>query len=383
MAAVLAAPEQDVVLNESNWSQESEGMTGYMRSKIIVEKVIWKFIESDENNKSLSPLTLTSLVPAAIFRPITKGGKLSESLQLVHGLLSGDMKEILNYTISLTHVVQLAEANRKAMEIPEALNERIIIAKDEPMSFIDAADLLRDTFPKFANKVPTKATPPLFAKRGVTADKCRKVLALEIFSIEKDDYIVTYDGTNDPFHPHNLPLVKKLIYTGVIGLSAFSISLGSAIKLNGMINHLRTLSETLLKISSRFSNRYYYSWIISRLQKHFLAVANLDQLIEILAKSNEFFEKKEKQPDQLNQITNNPVTVPDLESDMESNSHIESPHTLWLYLKSAIDKSEGQDITQNNQNVEMSQYGDPFAAMGNDNFLNSFVVDEIFRDIQK
>lgn len=45
---------------------------------------------------------------------------------------------------------------------------------------------------------------------------------------EKDDYIVTYDGTNDPFHPHNLPLAKKLIYTGVIGLSAFSISMGSA-----------------------------------------------------------------------------------------------------------------------------------------------------------
>lgn len=222
-----------------------------------------------------------------------------------------------------------------------------------------------------------------------------------------------------------MPVVEQMIHKSLIfilslmvriKISAFNCNANTTgdhdqklNKLNGMITHLVTLSETLLKISSRFSNRYYYSWIISRLQKHFLTVAKsdsleglvydknmefelltrheyLDQLIEILAKSNELFEKKENQTHQPNQITNNYVTIPDLESDMESNSHTESSQetdTLWLYLKSAIDKSEGQDITQNNQNVEMSQYGDPFAAMENDNFLNSFVVDEIFRDMQK
>lgn len=45
---------------------------------------------------------------------------------------------------------------------------------------------------------------------------------------DREKYTVTYDGPNDPTHPHNWPLRKKILMCACVGLSALSISMGSA-----------------------------------------------------------------------------------------------------------------------------------------------------------
>ncbi|CCG25194.1 hypothetical protein CORT_0H00770 [Candida orthopsilosis Co 90-125] len=45
---------------------------------------------------------------------------------------------------------------------------------------------------------------------------------------DRTPYCVAFDGLNDPYHPHNYPLWKKLMYSASVALAALSLSMGSA-----------------------------------------------------------------------------------------------------------------------------------------------------------
>jgi hypothetical protein len=45
----------------------------------------------------------------------------------------------------------------------------------------------------------------------------------------KDDYVVTYEGSDDPLNPQNLPASKKWLYAVILGLLAFSITFASTV----------------------------------------------------------------------------------------------------------------------------------------------------------
>ncbi|ODV60514.1 polyamine transporter TPO1 [Ascoidea rubescens DSM 1968] len=50
---------------------------------------------------------------------------------------------------------------------------------------------------------------------------------------DKDNYTVTFDGPDDPDHPHNWPLSKKMIICSVLGFDAICVAMGSAIFASG------------------------------------------------------------------------------------------------------------------------------------------------------
>lgn len=50
---------------------------------------------------------------------------------------------------------------------------------------------------------------------------------------DRDPYIVAYDGPDDPMHPHNWSLWKKIRLCAIVALSAFVVSLGSAMFAEG------------------------------------------------------------------------------------------------------------------------------------------------------
>lgn len=45
---------------------------------------------------------------------------------------------------------------------------------------------------------------------------------------DREPYVVSFDGPDDPLHPYNLPFKKKLLYCATVGISALSASMGSA-----------------------------------------------------------------------------------------------------------------------------------------------------------
>lgn len=50
---------------------------------------------------------------------------------------------------------------------------------------------------------------------------------------DREQYVVTYDGPKDPFHPHNWPLSRKLKNSFFLGYSAFIVILGSSMFAEG------------------------------------------------------------------------------------------------------------------------------------------------------
>ncbi|CAD1812004.1 Major Facilitator Superfamily protein [Candida parapsilosis] len=45
---------------------------------------------------------------------------------------------------------------------------------------------------------------------------------------DRTPYCVAFNGLNDPYHPHNYPLWKKLLYSASVAMAALSLSMGSA-----------------------------------------------------------------------------------------------------------------------------------------------------------
>ncbi|KAI5970800.1 hypothetical protein CANMA_000219 [Candida margitis] len=45
---------------------------------------------------------------------------------------------------------------------------------------------------------------------------------------DRNPYCVAFNGLDDPYHPHNLPLYKKMFYSASVAMAALSFSMGSA-----------------------------------------------------------------------------------------------------------------------------------------------------------
>lgn len=67
---------------------------------------------------------------------------------------------------------------------------------------------------------------------------------------DREPYAVSFDGPDDPLHPHNWALSTKILYCGTVGLSALSLTLGSAMFAQGTrdvmeIYHVGATTATL------------------------------------------------------------------------------------------------------------------------------------------
>ncbi|KAK6458477.1 putative transporter [Scheffersomyces xylosifermentans] len=67
---------------------------------------------------------------------------------------------------------------------------------------------------------------------------------------DRSPYVVAYDGPNDPIHPHNFPLWKKVAYSASVGMAALSVSMGSALFAEGSAQlveqfHIGSVTATL------------------------------------------------------------------------------------------------------------------------------------------
>lgn len=230
------------------------------------------------------------------------------------------------------------------------------------------------------------------------------------------------------------------------------------VKLNRLQDLMTSLAQILLNTISRYSNRYYYSWVISRLQKYLLCIVEsnsfeqtiysrqmdfpllnknqyLDELIDIIEKSNMLFTSTDteladdKKSDSYNsEVLNRSIFSPseDLSSELNENvnleytsnsiprlshipivpedriNHLDFPDnngvpllyenidnsqdidSLWLRLMSIKGKNNSeienfdQLLSEQIENLNSFNQG----MEGND-YVNSFIVDEIFKDLSR
>ncbi|EGV63500.1 hypothetical protein PSN45_004219 [Yamadazyma tenuis] len=167
---------EGTIVNDDSWTPEdAKILDGYMKSKILVEKMMWKFIKSSENKRGMS---FTSIAPYMISGPLPWGyRKLVGVMGLIKLYITGGLDVILHYHLNNSDVRDLSKSFVSATNNKEAFNERFLLVEEKEHLMSEIVDILKRDFPaKYSEKVPTAVSPPLTISKITDSSKARRIL---------------------------------------------------------------------------------------------------------------------------------------------------------------------------------------------------------------
>jgi len=138
---------------EEDWSDLSQDLPAYQKSKTLSEKAAWEYVAGEGKGLELSVVN-----PVAVLGPVL-GADYSHSIQIIHRQLDGTMKAVPKIRFAYVDVRDVADLHLRAMELPAANGERFLATTDGALSMLDIANILRDGLGAKAAKVPKKEMP--------------------------------------------------------------------------------------------------------------------------------------------------------------------------------------------------------------------------------
>lgn len=168
------------IFNENDWTNEhhKKDNTPYFKSKTIAEKAAWAFLESDR-----STLELTTVLPGAILGPILEDD-FGTSANIVIKILDGSSPALPQIGFDIVDVRSVADLLIKAMESPQAANNRYI-ASSGYLTFKEIAHILRKQFPD--RKIPTSELPNFAVRLFSNFDATLKPVLIDLGKKRKVD----------------------------------------------------------------------------------------------------------------------------------------------------------------------------------------------------
>lgn len=138
---------------EADWTVSgNKGVNAYSESKTRAEQEAWSLMERAGRRADLATIN-----PGVILGPLLDDDPGTSSI-IVKRLLEGSAPAAPKIAFGVIDVRDVAELHRRAMETPEAGGHRHI-AVERPLRFIEAANILRKSFPDCANKLPRFELP--------------------------------------------------------------------------------------------------------------------------------------------------------------------------------------------------------------------------------
>ncbi|MCW2649197.1 MAG: hypothetical protein JWR32_173 [Mycobacterium sp.] len=130
----------DREFTEDDWTNlDGEGVTPYVKSKVLAERAAWDFIKSDGGHTELSVIN-----PTGTFGPVLSDD-VSASLVVILTLLTASVALMPNISFPVADVRDVADIHVRAMTHPRAAGERFIACCDGgPITMLEAAYILRD-----------------------------------------------------------------------------------------------------------------------------------------------------------------------------------------------------------------------------------------------
>jgi dihydroflavonol-4-reductase len=159
--------------NESSWTNEDNksDITPYYKSKTIAEKAAWDFIKKDK-----SGMELATVCPGAILGPVLEED-FGTSANIVIRLLDGSSPALPNIGFNIVDVRSVADLLIRAMEHPEAANQRFI-ASEGYLKFADIARILEQEYPE--KKIPKKIVPDFIIRLISIFDKSLQPIIIDL-----------------------------------------------------------------------------------------------------------------------------------------------------------------------------------------------------------
>ncbi|WP_334329358.1 SDR family oxidoreductase [Companilactobacillus sp. HBUAS59699] len=144
---------------EKDWSNlAAKNIHPYQKSKTMSEMAAWNFI-----NKQGHGLELTTVNPVGVMGPVLAADYSHSNIQ-IQQLLEGKIKAVPNVDSGYVDVRDVASLHLLAMTSQKAAGERFLATTGETLSMLEVAHILRDSFPQYADKLPTRTMPNIIVK---------------------------------------------------------------------------------------------------------------------------------------------------------------------------------------------------------------------------
>jgi dihydroflavonol-4-reductase len=151
--AVCYGTHKKTAYTEEDWSDLTQNLPAYQKSKTLSEKAAWDFIATAGNGVQLAVVN-----PVGVLGPVL-GADYSHSIQSIHGMLNGTIKGLPQMRFPYVDVRDVADLHVKAMEQPAANGQRFLATSGKALSMLDIATTLRSNLGAKATKVPVKELP--------------------------------------------------------------------------------------------------------------------------------------------------------------------------------------------------------------------------------
>ncbi len=161
--------DDGTVFNEKMWP-ELANIKPYSKSKTLAERAAWNFV-NERKTKNENCFELAVINPGYIMGPLLHNSDCT-SMVVIQKLLERQLPLLPDINFCTCDVRDVALAHIKAMILPDAVNNRHIIASTEECNSMQEFALILDAeFGPRGYNIPTKVAPNFLIKIASVFDK--------------------------------------------------------------------------------------------------------------------------------------------------------------------------------------------------------------------
>jgi dihydroflavonol-4-reductase len=177
VAAVLYGHARDGsrTYDESDWSELTDEVGAYEKSKTIAERAAWDFVKGLPADQRIELVTVN---PGLVLGPILTPD-FSTSGEVVRKLLKRDLPGCPDIGWAIVDVRDVADAHIAALKAPGAAGQRFVVAI-EHASMSDIAAILAARYNGRGYRVPTRRVPDWMLKLVSMWDKTARLAVQEL-----------------------------------------------------------------------------------------------------------------------------------------------------------------------------------------------------------
>ncbi len=155
MVAMLGDLIGNENITQNSWTDiNAKNATAYLKSKTLAEKSAWDFVKDKE-------MELVTIHPGPVYGPSLSDNLSGESMTLFKQIITGELKQMINASINMSDVRDVAKVHVSALENEQAIGQRFIVATEMAHSFQEITKLLKSNG---YEKVGTGVAPNFMVK---------------------------------------------------------------------------------------------------------------------------------------------------------------------------------------------------------------------------
>ena len=128
------------ICKHTDWTDISQDVGAYIKSKTIAEKAAWDFV-NDQSNESFA---MTTIHPGMVFGPLLNNDIDGISASLITKMITGKFPALPDIYFTVVDVRDIAKLHVQSLKNSESDHKRIIVTSQEGIPFLEISKILRE-----------------------------------------------------------------------------------------------------------------------------------------------------------------------------------------------------------------------------------------------